>query len=115
MVRWLDTMVEISHQSSYLYQNRITVVEEERQQSRSNFPDFDRFQTVADRSTIAIFRFQDLLERVDKEHTQDPDFFQLKTKLVEFGRVHLEALVKLNKLKQEFMKETLEKVIITRD
>lgn len=106
---WLDTILDLSAQASYRYQTRLAVAEEAKSHSRTHFSDIDRFQKVADRASMALFRLQDAVDRIEREQIADSTLIQLRSKVVDLGRAHLSALLTANKLKQEAVKETLRK------
>lgn len=112
---WLDTILDLSSQASYRYQTRLAVLEEAKSHSRTHFQDIDRFQKVADRASLALFRLQDAIDRIENEQVTDSALLPLKTKIVELGRAHLAALLTANKLKQEAVKETLRKSLEAAD
>lgn len=112
---WLDTILDLSSQASYRYQTRLAVVEEAKSHHRTQFGDIDRFQKVADRASMALFRLQDAIDRIEREQIADSTLIQLRSKVVDLGRAHLAALLTGNKLKQEAVKETLRKALGTAD
>ena len=112
---WLDTILDLSSQASYRYQTRLAVLEEGKTPTRSNFEDIDRFQRVADRASMALYRLQDAIDRIEREQTANSALLQLKSKVVDLGRAHLTALLTANKLKQEAVKETLKKSLEAAD
>lgn len=108
---WLDTIADLSSQASYRYQTRLAVLEEAKSPIRTNFGDVDRFQRVADRASMALFRLQDAIDRIEREQIADSTLIQLRLKVVALGRAHLAALLTANKLKQEAVKDTLRKAL----
>lgn len=111
LTHWLDTILDLSSQASYRYQTRLAVLDESKSHTKSLFPDVDRFQRVADRASMALFRLQDAIDRIEREQVADFTLIQLKGKVVELGRAHLAALLAANTLKQEVVKNTLRKTL----
>ena len=121
---WLDELIQISMATSYSAINARMNEEEKINRQKlgvlrtvdcrdiqSSLNDYDRFIEIGEQCESVIDRLDVLAETIDTASMEDRGIHAFKNKVAKLGKYHSKALRTLNGLKQQKMKNTLDKLI----